>query len=85
MMASVSELMKNPHIRDQVGSQLGVLCFEMEAAGLMNNLPCVVIKGICDYADSHAKGSSKLWKLYAARAAAEYAKDLLNFVTVERQ
>jgi hypothetical protein len=30
----------------------GVLCFEMEAAGLMNSFPCLVIRGICDYADS---------------------------------
>ncbi|PKK43582.1 hypothetical protein CI102_11172 [Trichoderma harzianum] len=28
-----------------------VLCVEMEAAGLMNNFPCIVIRGICDYAD----------------------------------
>jgi nucleoside phosphorylase len=29
------------------------LCFEMEAAGLMLDFPCVVIRGVCDYADSH--------------------------------
>jgi hypothetical protein len=46
----------------------------MEAAGLMNQLPCLVIRGICDYADSH---KSKRWQDYAALTAAAYAKILL--------
>ena len=25
------------------GQELGILCFEMEAAGLMDNFPCLVI------------------------------------------
>ncbi|CAN9403213.1 unnamed protein product [Alternaria alternata] len=45
----------------------GVLCFEMEAAGLMNSFPCLVIRGICDYADSH---KNKRWQPYAAATAA---------------
>jgi nucleoside phosphorylase len=47
----------------------------MEAAGLMNNFPCAVIRGICDYADSH---KNKLWQPYAAATAAAYAKYLLS-------
>lgn len=39
----------------------GVLCFEMEAAGLMNTFPCLVIRGICDYSDSH---KNKEWQAY---------------------
>jgi hypothetical protein len=31
---------------------LDVLCFDMEAAGLMDSFPCLVVRGICDYADS---------------------------------
>jgi nucleoside phosphorylase len=46
-------------VRDKLASEKGVLCFEMEAAGLMNQFPCLVIRGICDYSDSHKnKGSS---------------------------
>jgi nucleoside phosphorylase len=46
--------MKDAAERDKASSQLGgVLCFEMEAAGLMNAFPCLVIRGICDHADSH--------------------------------
>jgi nucleoside phosphorylase len=49
----------------------------MEAAGLMNSFPCLVIRGICDYADSH---KSKKWQPFVAAAAAACAKELLSFV-----
>lgn len=62
--------------RDRISAKLeGVLCFEMEAAGLMNNFPCLVIRGICDYADSH---KNKTWQGYAAGTAAACAKELLS-------
>jgi nucleoside phosphorylase len=54
-----------------------VLCFEMEAAGLMNSFPCLIIRGICDYADSH---KNKKWQPYAAVAAAACAKELLSII-----
>jgi nucleoside phosphorylase len=57
--------------------ELGILCFEMEAAGLMDNFPCLVIRRICDYADSH---KNKQWQGYAAATAAAYAKDLLSVI-----
>ncbi|KAA8572307.1 hypothetical protein EYC84_002933 [Monilinia fructicola] len=49
----------------------------MEAAGLMDTFPCVVIRGICDYADSH---KNKIWQPYAAATAAAYAKELLRVI-----
>ncbi|KIM94357.1 hypothetical protein OIDMADRAFT_64472, partial [Oidiodendron maius Zn] len=74
-IASGNRVIKDGLTRDKLSSELGgVLCFEMEAAGLMNNFPCLVIRGICDYADSH---KNKTWQRYAAAAAAAYAKDLL--------
>ena len=54
-----------------------MLCFEMEAGGLTNHFPCLVIRGICDYSDSH---KNKDWQGYAAMAAAAYAKDLLCII-----
>ncbi|RAH80033.1 purine and uridine phosphorylase [Aspergillus japonicus CBS 114.51] len=54
--------------------ELKVICFEMEAAGLMNNLPCLVIRGVCDYSDSHKNDD---WHKYAALTAAAYARELL--------
>ncbi|KAK2049327.1 purine and uridine phosphorylase [Colletotrichum somersetense] len=64
--------------RDKYSQELGgVLCFEMEAAGLMNRFPCIVIRGICDYADAH---KNKQWQPYAAATAAAYAKELLHII-----
>ncbi|KAL9088207.1 MAG: hypothetical protein Q9165_006334 [Trypethelium subeluteriae] len=77
-IASANQVMRDGVTRDKVSSEFGgVLCFEMEAAGLMNNFPCLVIRGICDYADSH---KNKRWQPYAAVAAAAYAKELLLLV-----
>jgi nucleoside phosphorylase len=49
----------------------------MEAAGLMDNFPCIVIRGICDHADSQKNDS---WQEYAATTAAACAKELLEYV-----
>ncbi|KAF2137703.1 uncharacterized protein K452DRAFT_278071 [Aplosporella prunicola CBS 121167] len=74
-IASGNQVMRNGATRDQISSEFGgVLCFEMEAAGLMNSFPCLVVRGICDYADSH---KNKRWQPYAAGTAAAYAKELL--------
>lgn len=73
-IASSNQLMKDAVARDSLAKEKEVLCFEMEAAGLMNHFPCLVIRGICDYADSH---KNKEWQGYAAMAAAAYAKNLL--------
>ncbi|PON27670.1 hypothetical protein TGAM01_v203437 [Trichoderma gamsii] len=75
IIASGDQLMKDAIIRDRLAAEKDVLCFEMEAAGLMNHFPCLVIRGICDYSDSH---KNKQWQGYAAMAAAAYAKDLLR-------
>jgi len=74
-IASGNQVMRSAAERDRVSAELGgVLCFEMEAAGLMNSFPCLVIRGICDYADSH---KNKRWQAYAAGTAAAYAKEVL--------
>ncbi|KAH6951881.1 hypothetical protein DER45DRAFT_587553 [Fusarium avenaceum] len=59
---------------NQLSRELGSICFEMEAAGLMHSFSCLVIRGICDYSDSH---KNKNWQEYAALGAAAYAKELL--------
>ncbi|KAK5988372.1 Ankyrin-R-like protein [Cladobotryum mycophilum] len=79
LIASGNQVIKDSTTRDRVNEDLGgnILCIEMEAAGLMNNFPCLVIRGICDYADSTKK---KDWQEYAAAVAAAFAKELLGFV-----
>ncbi|KAI9774450.1 MAG: hypothetical protein M1839_001733 [Geoglossum umbratile] len=74
LIASANQLMKDALVRDKLAMEKDILCFEMEAAGLMNHFPCQVIRGICDYSDSH---KNKEWQGYAAMAAAAYTKDLL--------
>jgi len=77
-IASGNQVIKNAVERDRVSAELsGVLCFEMEAAGLMNSFPCLVVRGICDYADSH---KNKRWQPYAAGIAAAYAKEMLSVI-----
>jgi nucleoside phosphorylase len=77
IIASGNQLMKDALVRDMIAEKRGIMCFEMEAAGLMDNFPCLVIRGICDYSDSH---KNKEWQGYAAMTAAAYAKDLLGRV-----
>jgi nucleoside phosphorylase len=74
LIASGNQLMKDALVRDTLVTERDILCFEMEAAGLMNQFPCIVIRGICDYSDSH---KNKEWQGYAAMVAVAYAKDLL--------
>ncbi|GKU14571.1 unnamed protein product [Fusarium langsethiae] len=80
LIASGSQLMENAVARDELAKEEHVLCFEMEAAGLANHFPCVVIRGICDYSDSHR---GREWQGYAALMAAAYAKQLLLQIPLE--
>ncbi|KAL6352302.1 hypothetical protein LRP88_14415 [Fusarium phalaenopsidis] len=78
-IASGNTLVKDAAARDRIIADVGedCICFEMEAAGLMNHFPCLVIRGICDYADSH---KNDRWQRYASATAAAYAKELLAYV-----
>ena len=76
-IASGNSLFRDALKRDHLGTDYAALCVEMEAAGIMDNFDCLVIRGICDYADSH---KNKDWQRYAAASAAAYAKELLGEV-----
>src|SRR5207244_1761799 len=43
----------------------------------MDNFPCLVVRGICDYADSH---KNKMWQGHAAFTATAYMKELLDML-----
>ena len=75
-IASASSVMKSGQHRDQLAEHEGVIGFEMEGAGVWDILPCVIIKGVCDYADSH---KNKAWQNYAAATAACCAKTFLVY------
>ncbi|KAH7110219.1 hypothetical protein B0J13DRAFT_662220 [Dactylonectria estremocensis] len=84
LIASGNRVIKDAGFRDDLNRSLGgrVLCVEMEAAGLMNDFPCVIIRGICDYADSH---KNKAWQEHAAAVAAAFAKELLSTVPPQEE
>ncbi|KAM0562304.1 hypothetical protein ACHAPJ_001991 [Fusarium lateritium] len=81
VIASGNAVVKDALTRDRIAGIVGEgrLCVETEAAGLMNHFPCLVIRGISDYADCH---KNDRWQKYAAATAAAYAKELLEFVPV---
>jgi nucleoside phosphorylase len=81
LIASANQLMRDALIRDKLAAEKDVLCFEMEAAGLMNHFPCLIVRGICDYSDTH---KNKEWQGYAAMVAAAYTKDLLSRIAPSR-
>ncbi|KAI0096788.1 hypothetical protein GGR51DRAFT_566969 [Nemania sp. FL0031] len=83
LIASGNRVLKDSKVRDSLARDHGVLCFEMEAAGVMNaGLDCLVIRGISDYADA---AKNKEWQEYAAASAAAYAKLLLGVVASKNE
>ncbi|EEU36414.1 uncharacterized protein NECHADRAFT_8504, partial [Fusarium vanettenii 77-13-4] len=81
LILSGGGVVKNPEDRRLLrrGNE-DAICFEMEAAGIVDQIPCLVIRGICDYADTHKNDD---WHRYAAAAAAAYGKAVLNWLGQE--
>ncbi|RAL02501.1 5'-methylthioadenosine/S-adenosylhomocysteine nucleosidase family protein [Aspergillus ibericus CBS 121593] len=76
LILSGNEVVKNPRDRDQLRRGYDdALCFEMEAAGIVDEIPCLVVRGICNYADTHKQDT---WRYYAAAAAAAYGRAVLG-------
>lgn len=81
-IASGDTVMKSGEGRDKLVGSEKVLGFEMEGAGVWDNIPCIVIKGVCDYADSH---KSEDWQEYAAGTGAAAAKAFLSIFPMYRK
>ncbi|KAG9692387.1 purine and uridine phosphorylase, partial [Aureobasidium melanogenum] len=77
-IGSASTVMKSGEHRDIIARENKIIAFEMEGAGVWDNLPCIVVKGVCDYSDSH---KNKMWQNYAAATAASAAKAFLDHWT----
>lgn len=75
-IASGDQVVKDAVFAAKIRAKHNIICFEMEAAGL-DAFPCLVIRGISDYADTHKNDD---WHAYAAASAAAYAKELLSVV-----
>ncbi|EHK48634.1 hypothetical protein TRIATDRAFT_173359, partial [Trichoderma atroviride IMI 206040] len=81
LIASADREIKSAPLRDRLCRNFGgkVLCIDMDIARIKilfpSHYPCLVVRGICDYADSH---KNMEWRDHAAIMAAAYAKDLLH-------
>lgn len=82
MIASGNQVIEDAELRDKLKKDLDgdVLCVEVGAAGLAEIVPCLVIRGICDYADSH---KNKDWQEHAAAMAAAVAKELVMYLPLQ--
>ncbi|KAL3436907.1 nucleoside phosphorylase domain-containing protein [Aspergillus tetrazonus] len=75
-VASADTVMQSGKHRDYLVQSEGIVGFEMEGAGVWDNISCIIIKGVCDYADSH---KNKAWQAYAAATGAAAAKSFLEY------
>lgn len=69
--------LKSGTYRDQLAQRHGLLAFEMEGAGIWDELPCIIVKGISNYADGHWNADSN-WQHFAAATAAATARALME-------
>ncbi|EHK17716.1 uncharacterized protein TRIVIDRAFT_42949 [Trichoderma virens Gv29-8] len=74
-IGSGDTVMRSSEDRDRIAAKYDLIAFEMEGAGAWDELPCIIVKGICDYADSH---KNKMWQHFAAATAASVMKALLE-------
>ena len=81
IIASSNTLIKDAAVCDGLSERHQFLCVKMEAAGLIDQFPCLVIRGICDYADSHKNDGQQR---YAAATAAAFAVELLEHVPAKK-
>ena len=72
---SANNVLRSGVDRDRHATTDKILAFEMEAAGIWESLPTIIVKSACDYADSH---KSKEWQGYAAATAAAGLKAILE-------
>ena len=72
---SASTVLKSESHRQKLFLENKILAFEMESAGIWDNLPTIIIKSVCDYADI---GKNKDWQNYAAATAAAGLKAILE-------
>ncbi|KAB8670373.1 hypothetical protein FH972_026286 [Carpinus fangiana] len=79
LIGSGNKVIASAAERDKLCEGADILCFETEAAGLMDTFPCLVIRGICDYADSHKRD---MWQNYAATTAAAFSHELLGITPI---
>ncbi|KAM0548171.1 hypothetical protein ACHAPJ_009969 [Fusarium lateritium] len=74
-LGSGDTVIKSGEERDRLAKAHSLIAFEMEGAGVWDEIPCIIVKGVCDYADSH---KNKDWQNFAAATAAAVSKALIE-------
>ncbi|KAG8624661.1 hypothetical protein KVT40_007728 [Elsinoe batatas] len=73
-------VVKDAYLRDTLSSKDGIICFEMEAAGALTSIECLVVRGISDYCDSH---KNDRWQGYASINATAFAREVLKKLPID--
>ncbi|KAL7897419.1 hypothetical protein HDV64DRAFT_43406 [Trichoderma sp. TUCIM 5745] len=74
-VGSGDTVLKSGIDRDRLAIEHDILAFETEGSGLWDEFPCIIVKGVCHYADSH---QNKDWQNFAAATAASVVKGLIE-------
>ncbi|QGI70582.1 hypothetical protein CEK26_002917 [Fusarium fujikuroi] len=82
IFASGNSVIKSGEERDRLNEDKNAIGFEMESAGVWDIFPCIVIKGVCDYADSH---KNKEWQQFASASAAACARVFLGYWNFDKE
>ncbi|KAF5529706.1 hypothetical protein FMEXI_14018 [Fusarium mexicanum] len=82
VFASGNSVIKSAEERDRLTKDQNAIGFEMESAGVWDVFPCIVIKGVCDYADSH---KNKEWQQFASASAAACSRVLLGYWNSDKE
>ncbi|EXK77918.1 hypothetical protein FOQG_17384 [Fusarium oxysporum f. sp. raphani 54005] len=77
-VVSTEDVLRDPDKRDNLGTK-GTVAIEMEADAVCEAFPCIVIKGVSDYADSHKNDA---YQDYASATAA--SATMVMLVILER-
>ncbi|RFU74448.1 zinc finger protein [Trichoderma arundinaceum] len=74
-VGSGDTVLKSGEDRDRISREHGLIALEMKGAGILDELPCIITKGVSDYADSH---KNKEWQHFAAAGAAAVTRGLIE-------
>ncbi|KAK1984156.1 hypothetical protein LZ30DRAFT_652214 [Colletotrichum cereale] len=63
-------------LRDHIARRHGLIAFGTIGTGVMPEIPCIIVSGVCDYADGHH--GNKVWQHFAAGMAASATRAFLE-------
>ncbi|PON24643.1 hypothetical protein TGAM01_v206573 [Trichoderma gamsii] len=64
--------------RDSLAQKHNIIAFETEGAGVWDELPCIIVKGVSSYGDGHKSQIWAEWQYFAAAAAASVTRALIE-------